>query len=511
MRKGEQIKLRSGKVVEIVAFIGEGGFGTVWKGKFLEGGKLVAVKFLPPHATATPEALQSFRNEVDIARRVDHPNVVHLIDALDGTGDRGPVVVWEFVAGGDLRADLKRRKQKNLQFELGAALSALRDIASGLAKLNVEHHVIHRDIKPENLLIDESGVKIADLGIAKITDEATRAVTLRSFGAGAYCAPERFNPKAKDDKVDVYSAGIVFYQILTLRHPLQDAVADSDDPMAWQGAHQDAPRPDVRELRPEIPEDLAGVLRGMIDPNPQNRPDWGVVSDVLARHAPPRPLGPAPDRSKFSDLIAAAAGAKDRVERAQKAEEERLQAAREFHKAWSPRLAKAVSSWIEDYNACAPEELRITEAAKIYGSILTYRLPHGRMLTCCVRELVDPPLRIFSQRASNQWEFVSRVIGEVAVLRISGYQHLSEVGFNILVLEPREDLQHPIIGVANLRCPIPGLPGRPVPDVSNWVKGGLSDKDRKNYERTPLRSDAIEKDLDACLRTLLTAAFRTQE
>ena len=118
------------------------------------------------------------------------------------------------------------------------------DIAQGVRAIN--ERLIHRDIKPDNILIDDTHLKIGDFGISKVIDEQTRTMTFKGGQHIFYMAPEGWEGQTNTFKLDVYSVGLVFYEILTLNHPLRQFVPDPNDWRDWQKAHLFSACPDIR-------------------------------------------------------------------------------------------------------------------------------------------------------------------------------------------------------------------------------------------------------------------------
>ena len=241
-------------------------------------GTVVAVKLLPLGALATPESRLTLLNEIQAAQQIKHPNVVQVLHVNDGTKSAiGPYVVMEFVSGGNLARVLRAGGQVPLK----RAVEMMIDIAQGANAINAK--LIHRDIKPDNVLIEGSTLKIGDFGISKFVDESTR---LHSFKGGQhvrYMAPEGWEYQTNTIKLDVYSVGLVYYEILTLKHPLLPHVKDPDNFLDWEKAHLYQQCPDVRTLRSDVPLSIAQLLSRMVGKRPGDRPYWDEVLKVLSQ------------------------------------------------------------------------------------------------------------------------------------------------------------------------------------------------------------------------------------
>jgi len=203
--------------LEIVEFIGQGGMGYVYKARQPKLDRFVALKLLLQQPGADPSFAERFNREARVLARLSHPNIV----AVHDFGQAGPFfyLLMEFVDGVNLRQAMRAGR-----FTPAQALALVPKICDALQYAH-EEGVLHRDIKPENLLLDTRGrLKIADFGIAKILGDA-KDITLTASGASIgtphYMAPEQLErPQDVDQRADVYSLGVVFYEMLTGELPI---------------------------------------------------------------------------------------------------------------------------------------------------------------------------------------------------------------------------------------------------------------------------------------------------
>ena len=204
--------------LEVLEFIGKGGMGAVYKARQPALDRLVALKILPPTAAEDPGFAERFNREARALARLNHPNIVTVHDF----GQAGTLhyLVMEFVDGGNLRQVERAGRLTPEQ-----ALAIVPQICEALQFAHNEG-IVHRDIKPENILLDRKGrVKITDFGIAKILGLAVEAAPLTGardvVGTPHYMAPEQIEkPRTVDHRADIYSLGVVFYEMLTGELPL---------------------------------------------------------------------------------------------------------------------------------------------------------------------------------------------------------------------------------------------------------------------------------------------------
>jgi predicted Ser/Thr protein kinase len=191
----------------IIALLGKGGMGEVYRADDLTLGQPVALKFLPDEAARDQALLERFKNEVRIARRVSHPNVCRVYDVGDVEGHT--FFTMEYVDGEDLASLLRRIGR----LPEDKALDIARQLCAGLAAAHTKG-VLHRDLKPANIMLDGRGqVVITDFGLAGVADQIT-GNEIRS-GTPAYMAPEQLAGKEVSTRSDIYSLGLVLYEVFT--------------------------------------------------------------------------------------------------------------------------------------------------------------------------------------------------------------------------------------------------------------------------------------------------------
>ena len=294
--------------LEIVETLGEGGMGVVYKAVQKPLGRTVALKVLSPALSSDPAFVERFTREARALAQLSHPNIVGIHDF--GVHDGVPFLVMDYVDGPSLRKLLGSRKLAPAR-----ALEVVPQICDALAYAH-SRGVVHRDIKPENILVDREGrVKIADFGLAKLADPDQTRLTRTDalMGTPQYMAPEQVeNPNRVDHRADIYSLGVIFYEMLTGELPIGRFKAPSEradvdhrlDPVVlkslekapedrWQSA--DAMRDRVTRLEETPPATTVVPAKRSIVP-------WIAVSAgaavltlglavVLARKAPDEPGG----------------------------------------------------------------------------------------------------------------------------------------------------------------------------------------------------------------------------
>jgi serine/threonine-protein kinase len=257
---------------KLVQQLGSGGMSSVFRAIHAETGHVVAVKVLPRSLAKNPTLLQRFLREAKSAESLEHPNIVSIYDR--GTEDGRYYLVLEYVAGGDLHDRVRT------QGPLGVAeaLEVIKAVCHGLRHA-ASRGLIHRDIKPANLLMTPEGkVKIIDLGLALQVEQEDERVTRDGTTVGTvdYMAPEQArDSRATSIRSDIYSLGCTFYYLLSGSPPYPGG--DVTDKLRRHAA--EAP-PDVRTLRPEVPEILARVIQRMMAKRSERR--YGDYDTLIA-------------------------------------------------------------------------------------------------------------------------------------------------------------------------------------------------------------------------------------
>lgn len=247
--------------------VGIGGMGVVYRARHLVTTATVAVKVLKPDLALTcPELVEAFFTEATATVALDHPYIIRVTDAAM-TREGLPFLVMEWLSGHTLEEELRRHGP--LPPERVALF--LEQIGEALAYAH-ERGIVHRDLKPGNLMLvaDYKGepiVKILDFGIAKALAGTTNARVSRAVGTLQYASPEQFRPGAAiDHRSDIYSLGIIAYQMLTGRVPFD---ADSLERMIYAHLHESPPSP--RRFRPDVPSAVEDVFARALAKNPEDR------------------------------------------------------------------------------------------------------------------------------------------------------------------------------------------------------------------------------------------------
>ncbi len=247
----------------LIEQLGTGGMSSVFRAVHADSGHEVAIKILPRSLARNPTMLQRFLREAKSAESLQNPHIVEIFDR--GSEDGRYYIVLEFMPGGDLHDWVRSRGP----LSVGEVVEVIRSAALGL-KHAAAQGLIHRDIKPANLLRTADGhVKVTDLGLAlQLSDEDERVTRDgTTVGTVDYMAPEQArDSRATSVRSDIYSLGCTFYFLLTGQAPFPGgAVPEKLRRHAYEAA------PDVRQIRPDVPEELAELIQRMMAKKPERR------------------------------------------------------------------------------------------------------------------------------------------------------------------------------------------------------------------------------------------------
>ncbi len=255
-------KLMIGKTIghyRIVAEIGRGGMGVVYEAEDTKLRRTVALKFLSAHLLADPQQKARFIHEAQAAAVLDHPNIstIHEVHEADGQ----TFIVMAFIEGEDVRT-----KIGSGLMSLDEALDIAVQVAKGLTKAHSEG-IVHRDIKPGNVIITREGqAKVVDFGLAKLATQTQLTQSGMMVGTVRYMSPEQATGKMVDHRADIWSLGVMLYEMLSGNLPFRGEV---DQAIMYSVLNED-PRP-VTELRPEVPAALEDMVEKALAKDPQKR------------------------------------------------------------------------------------------------------------------------------------------------------------------------------------------------------------------------------------------------
>lgn len=245
---------------EITELIGVGGMADVYKGKDIVDNKIVAIKILKTEFSDNEEFLSRFRNESKAISLLSHPNIVKIYDV--GFSENLQYIIMEYIDGITLKDYIEKEKALNWKDAVHFMIQILRALQHAH-----ENGIVHRDIKPQNIMMLSDGtIKVMDFGIAKFSRETGKTATDQAIGSVHYISPEQAKGEATDEKSDIYSVGVMLYEMLTGQKPFD---SDNSVSIAVMNINDIPKRP--RAVNPNVPAGLEEIILKAMEKNPLDR------------------------------------------------------------------------------------------------------------------------------------------------------------------------------------------------------------------------------------------------
>jgi serine/threonine protein kinase/tetratricopeptide (TPR) repeat protein len=245
---------------QIIEELGKGGMGKVYKANDTKINEKIALKLIKPEVSSDKKTIERFSNELKYARKIRHNNVCQMFDLNEERGTH--YITMEYVRG----EDLKRLIRKMGQLSVRQVIPIAKQVCDGLAEAH-RLGVVHRDLKPQNIMVDEEGnARIMDFGIARSI--AGKGITGAGvmIGTPEYMSPEQVEVKEVDQRSDIYSLGVILYEMVTGRVPFE-----GETPLDIAMKHKSEEPKDPKELNVQIPEDLIRLILRCMEKDKENR------------------------------------------------------------------------------------------------------------------------------------------------------------------------------------------------------------------------------------------------
>jgi serine/threonine protein kinase/tetratricopeptide (TPR) repeat protein len=245
---------------QIIEELGKGGMGKVYKAQDTDLKEKVAIKLLKPEIAADKKTIERFRNELKFARKIRHKNVCQMYDLNKEEGTH--YITMEYVDGKDLKSMIRMMGQ----LSAGKTIYIAKQVCDGLAEAH-RLGVVHRDLKPQNIMVDEDGnARIMDFGIARSLKTKGITATGVMIGTPEYMSPEQVEGKEVDQRSDIYSLGVILYEMVTGKVPFE-----GDTPFTIGVKHKSETPKAPKELNTQLPDDLNRVILRCLEKDREKR------------------------------------------------------------------------------------------------------------------------------------------------------------------------------------------------------------------------------------------------
>ncbi len=245
---------------EIIEKLGEGGMGAVYRVDDTKVHEEVALKIISPLVAADKQIIERFRNELKFARKIRHKHVCQMFDL--GEDEETLFITMEYVAGEDLKSLLRRTGKLTTEM----AVRVAKQVFEGLTEAH-SIGIVHRDLKPSNIMVDKEGhARIMDFGIARSMKAKGITGAGLVIGTPEYMSPEQAEGKEADSRSDIYSIGVILFEMLTGQRPFE-----GDSALGVAMKHKGEMPKDPKEINPQIPDDLSGVILKCLEKGKDSR------------------------------------------------------------------------------------------------------------------------------------------------------------------------------------------------------------------------------------------------
>lgn len=327
--------------------LGEGGFGSVYKAHRENDGVEFAVKIIQ-NTFGDQTAFLSFKKETNLSMLIESENVIKYLYIHNGEEhpEYPPYIIMEYTDGGTLR-DLINN-QNGEQFDIETLKSIFIQLATGMKC--VSEHLVHRDIKPDNILNFNGVLKITDFGLSKIAGDNTKSMTFKNGGTYYYMAPEAWNNDKNTIQMDIYSMGIVFYELATLSFPYR--LPSSFDAFSMKNMHLFEAVINPSSVNKSLPPELCSLIVRMLEKSTLKRfNNWDEILEILNVKAIP-----ADSVSSFVDLAINNRTQKDIQIQREISEAERAKSEKGFvidlaYSQFNNSVLLPIREFVEQYNA----------------------------------------------------------------------------------------------------------------------------------------------------------------
>ncbi|MDD5362271.1 MAG: serine/threonine-protein kinase [Ignavibacteria bacterium] len=266
------------EVYKIISEINTGGFGIVYKIEKEKDKSIYALKTILN--SLNKDNIEAFLNETKMISKVEHKNIIKYYFVHDGSlyPELPPYIIMEYANQGTLQNIIQKHRETKKHIEKDILANYITQLIDGIEA--IDSTLIHRDIKPNNILVCDEILKITDFGLSKMAEEATRTLTFKGFGQQMYMSPECWKGDKNNIQMDIYSMGIIFYQLVTLEYPYK--VENQMDIENWKKAHLYQTPELPEKIVPDIDLKISQVIMKMLEKSISKRyKNWADIRKDL--------------------------------------------------------------------------------------------------------------------------------------------------------------------------------------------------------------------------------------
>jgi len=449
---------------EVLEQIGKGGFGAVWLAQCKKDGYKYAIKTLLSDFRDENE-LNTLANEIKMATQVSSPNVIRYIYTHDGSkfSELPPYIIMEYAENGSLSKLLEARKKAKQPFSNDELVKMFLQLANGMTEINTK--LVHRDIKLDNILISGDFLKITDFGLCKLASEQTRTMSFKGWGTYAYMSPEAWDYTKNTKQMDIYSMGIVFYELATFSYPY-DISYGKDCIREYQSAHTyDIPKP-ISTFNKNISPAQSDIIMKMLEKRTDKRyREWNEIITALSNID-----AKCTSDSNIIDNMLSIQVARNNAKKAEESKnKKRMDEIKEFCKRVTYQyvndIVTPLTTLINDFNLKSQSD-KISLHHK-GDNETTINLPSGSKITLHIQPLLEEDFvrqhqvddfgRVVRSNYYSSSPYQVRTIERVEIPhyekdRILAWGSISTdrgQGYNILLLKQEDDLYGKWLFIAN--------------------------------------------------------------
>lgn len=275
---GSSVKDDKNNLYVLDEIIGQGGFGCVFISHRKKDNTVFAVKTTLP-SFGNSASVQSFKNEICSAIKVAGENVIRYEYIHDGDlfPEFPPYIIMEYADGGTLNTLLNKRKNERKLYTNDELIGIYRQLVKGMNQIN--SHLVHRDVKPDNILLCGNTLKISDFGLSKVVAESTRTMSFKGGGTPLYMAPEAWDLSNNTIQMDIYSMGIVFYELATLQYPYTPLPTSYEE---CKSTHLYSSIANPTKINPHLSPSLSSLIIRMLEKSVKKRfHNWNEIIELL--------------------------------------------------------------------------------------------------------------------------------------------------------------------------------------------------------------------------------------